>query len=210
MDSNNENNQKNNKGNNDNKQNNNNINNKNIVTNPNTNQNINNHLEIKYQNQEKYEAIKRIEVEYDDLNNDELTKKNIGLSIEPIDRENIFKWRCSMNGPRDSPYAGGLFYIKIIFPEDYPQNRPEVCFETPIYHVNINPIYSEEKDSESLGHVCISCLNWWNPIYTNELKYHKDLYDEKIRYFTKKYASSTKTNKYEQNKSWDFTYDKKE
>ena len=42
----------------------------------------------------------------------------------------------------------------------------------------------------------------------NEFKNHKDLYEEKIRYFTQKYANISQVNRDQNNKAWDFTYDK--
>ena len=182
----------------------------------------------------KLEAMKRIRAEYDDLRDNPIS--NIGLCIGLVDEDDIFVWKCTMFGPRDTPYAGGLFYLRVKFPDDFPNHAPEVCFTTPIYHVNINPKDSEKDGGQALGHVCISTLNWWQPQYTirevlnniyalfymgnpdspygidraDELKNHKDLYDEKVRYFTKKYASPGRTGEDNYSKKWDFTYDKKE
>ena len=182
-------------------------------------------------NPQKLEAMRCIRKEYDDLRDNPIS--NIGLCIGLVDEDDIFVWKCTMFGPRDTPYAGGLFYLRVKFPDDFPNHAPEVCFTTPIYHVNINPKESGEgEEKQSLGHVCISTLNWWQPQYTirevlnniyalfymgnpdspygidraDELKNHKDLYDEKVRYFTKKYASSNRTNQDDYSGQWDFTY----
>ena len=180
----------------------------------------------------KLEAMKAIRAQFDDLKENPIT--NIGLSIGLVDEDDIFVWRCTIFGPKDTPYSGGLFYLRVKFTEDFPQQAPEVCFETPIYHVNINPKDSSKDGGQSLGHVCISTLNWWEPYYTirevlnniyalfykgnpdspygvsraDELKNHKDLYDEKVKYFTEKYAKSTRTGQDEYSGSWDFTYNK--
>ena len=181
-------------------------------------------------NPKKLETMKRIRSEYDDLRDNPIS--NIGLCIGLVDEDDIFVWKCTMFGPRDTPYSGGLFYLRVKFTEDFPETAPEVCFETPIYHVNINPVDSTKDGGQSLGHVCISTLNWWKPEYTirevlnniyalfymgnpdspygveraQELKNHKDLYDEKCRYFVQKYASSNRTNKDNYSNRWDFTY----
>ena len=87
--------------------------------------------------------------------------------------------------------------------------------------------------AEPLGHVCISTLNWWKPEYkmievlTNifglfymanpespygldraqELQFNRPLHEEKIKFFTKKYANPghAKLEK-EYHDSWDFHY----
>ena len=45
-----------------------------------------------------------------------------------------------MIAPKDSLYSGGLFFLQIIFPNDYPNSAPEIKFITPIYHINVNHI----------------------------------------------------------------------
>ena len=58
------------------------------------------------------------------------------------------------------------FFLKVIFPTNYPNNPPSIFSLTPIYHVNVNPKAPTFAGAESLGHVCISTLNWWKPEYT--------------------------------------------
>ena len=47
-------------------------------------------------------------------------------------------WNIIMNGPKDSPYIGGKFKIRIIFPNGYPNEKPLFEFMTPICHINID------------------------------------------------------------------------
>ena len=178
---------------------------------------------------EMMETIKRIKEEFNEINNNALFFLNSSVRLK--DKNNIFKWQCSLIGPKDTSYSDGIFFLEINFPYKYPAKPPEVIFKTPIYHVNVNPIKLNDPSAESLGHICISLLNWWKPettikeVLTNiyglfymanpdspyglaradELRYNRAMHEEKIKYFTKKYARPDIANK-EYNESWDFTY----
>ena len=57
------------------------------------------------------------------------------MSVGLPEEGNYYKWRATLAGPEDSPYQGGLFYIELLFPNDYPKSKPQIRFLTPIYHV---------------------------------------------------------------------------
>ena len=59
--------------------------------------------------------IKRILVDYIDLNNDPLE----GIHIH-YDDNDITKLYAMIIGPRDTPYEGGYYYFKIEYDENYP------------------------------------------------------------------------------------------
>merc|ERR1712093_574024 len=60
-------------------------------------------------------------------------------------------------GPADSPYQGGVFFLDIQFPSDYPFKPPKVAFTTKIYHCNVN----------SNGAICLDILkDQWSPALT--------------------------------------------
>ena len=60
-------------------------------------------------------------------------------------------------GPEGSPYAGGLYFLTIAFPTDYPFKPPNVRFTTRIYHPNIN----------GNGAICLDILkDQWSPALT--------------------------------------------
>merc|ERR1712003_462921 len=60
-------------------------------------------------------------------------------------------------GPPDSPYQGGVFFLNINFPADYPFKPPKVHFTTKIYHCNVN----------SNGSICLDILkDQWSPALT--------------------------------------------
>jgi ubiquitin-conjugating enzyme E2 D/E len=57
----------------------------------------------------------------------------------------------------ESPYAGGVFFLSIMFPTDYPFKPPKVSFTTKIYHPNIN----------ANGSICLDILrDQWSPALT--------------------------------------------
>ena len=83
----------------------------------------------------------------------------IGCTFGLYQEHNLFQWRVTMLGPEDSPYKGGIFTIKIIFPEDYPSHGPEFRFMNKIYHLNV-----DLKDNEYKGHISLNLLNEWSTI----------------------------------------------
>lgn len=75
-------------------------------------------------------------------------------SAGPADESDIYKWKGTIIGPSDSPYAGGLFNLEIAFPVDYPFKPPKVAFTTKVFHPNIN----------SQGGICLDILkDQWSP-----------------------------------------------
>jgi len=71
--------------------------------------------------------------------------------------DDIYTWQGTLMGPIKSPYEGGIFYLNISFPEDYPYKPPRITFTTKIYHPNIN----------SAGGICLDILkDQWSPALT--------------------------------------------
>ena len=178
----------------------------------------------------KVETMKRIKEEFNDNNHH--SNVNTGFVVGLFDENDIFKWKVSLTGPKDSSYIGGVFILGVEFPENYPENAPEIYFITPIYHLNVNH-YNNGNGNVRLGHVSLSFLNNWKPEYTirevfiyifgllykpnpdnaygleraNEFRFNKELYEEKVKYFTKKYANPKYADIDKKYNEWDFSYD---
>ena len=102
-----------------------------------------------------FDSLKIIIKEFKNLSNNPIT--NIGATVGLPEEDNIYKWRVTLLGPKDTPYKGGIFYIEVKFPKYYPNSPPEIHFITPIYHPNVN---IHKSDNMPLGIVFFLLLNF--------------------------------------------------
>lgn len=97
-------------------------------------------------------ALKRINKELADLQKDPPSNCSAG----PVG-DDLFQWQATIMGPAESPYAGGVYFLNIHFPADYPFKPPKLQFTTRIYHPNIN----------ANGSICLDILkDQWSPALT--------------------------------------------
>mmetsp|Transcript_11407 Transcript_11407/g.24584 ORF Transcript_11407/g.24584 Transcript_11407/m.24584 type:complete len:151 (-) Transcript_11407:582-1034(-) len=76
-----------------------------------------------------------------------------GISAVPHEN-NPRHFNVIVQGPSESPYAGGIFKLELFLPADYPMAPPKVRFLTRIYHPNI----------DRLGRICLDILkDKWSP-----------------------------------------------
>jgi ubiquitin-conjugating enzyme E2 D/E len=145
-------------------------------------------------------ALKRIMKELKDLGMD----PPANCSAAPLG-EDLFNWQGTVMGPSGTPYEGGVFFLAVNFPSDYPFKPPKVRFTTQVYHPNIN----------SNGAICLDVLkDQWSPALTlskllcsihslltnpnpedpldpykaDEYKNQRATFDRKARECTEKYA----------------------
>ena len=146
-------------------------------------------------------SLKRIQKELIDLGKDPPANCSAG----PIDDKDQMHWQATIMGPDESPFAGGVYFLNIHFPTDYPFKPPKINFTTRIYHPNIN----------SNGSICLDILKeQWSPALTiskvllsisslltdpnpddplvpaiaQEYKADKSKYEASAREWTRKYA----------------------
>ena len=97
-------------------------------------------------------SLKRLQKELIDIEKEPPSNCSAG----PVD-DDLYHWSGTIIGPSDSPYSGGIFWLDIHFPSQYPFKPPKVRFNTKIYHPNIN----------SNGSICLDILgNGWSPALT--------------------------------------------
>lgn len=77
-------------------------------------------------------AKRRLQKELKQLTSDPIP----GILAIPTD--NLFQWKAVIDGPLDTPYAGGKFYLDVKFSDKYPFKSPILSFITKILHPNIS------------------------------------------------------------------------
>ena len=78
-----------------------------------------------------------------------------GIQASP-EKDNFMVWRAMITGPKDTPWEGGTFKLRMTFSEEYPNKPPTVVFVSRIFHPNV---YAN-------GNICLDILqDKWSPIY---------------------------------------------
>jgi ubiquitin-conjugating enzyme E2 J2 len=98
-------------------------------------------------------AIRRLKQDYVHLKKDPMPY----IAAEPLP-SNILEWHFIIQGPEDSPFEGGYYHGKLVFPKDYPYGPPQFYMITP------NGRFAVDRS------ICMSMSAYhpgsWNPTWT--------------------------------------------
>lgn len=51
-----------------------------------------------------------------------------GVSASPLQDENLYVWGATIVGPDDTSWEGGIYSMRLMFTEQYPDKPPRVRF----------------------------------------------------------------------------------
>ncbi|XP_029660646.1 ubiquitin-conjugating enzyme E2 J2-like isoform X2 [Formica exsecta] len=104
---------------------------------------------------ESNSAIPRLRQDYLHLKMDPVPY----ILAEPVPT-NLLEWHYVVRGPESTPYEGGYYHGKILFPEEFPFKPPSIYMSTPNGRFCIN------------ARLCLSISDYhpetWNPAWNME------------------------------------------
>ncbi|KAI8573257.1 hypothetical protein RHMOL_Rhmol01G0264400 [Rhododendron molle] len=78
-----------------------------------------------------------------------------GISAFP-EEDNLFNWKGTISGSKDTVFEGTEYKLSLSFPNDYPFKAPKVKFETSCFHPNV----------DVFGNICLDILqDKWSSAY---------------------------------------------
>jgi len=124
-------------------------------------------------------------------------------------KKDPYEWKVVYVGPKKTPYEGGIFTVKVVIPQNYPEERPKFYFITRIFHLNIYWLESnhdghvcfgstDSKDVKELLKLVETYFSFQNPDST--------WYDSKVQQEYKDYRDGKSKIFYEKAQNWVYLY----
>jgi ubiquitin-conjugating enzyme E2 H len=87
----------------------------------------------------------------------DLTKLMMSDYEVNMSSDSLTEFHVKFNGPKESPYQGGVWRVRVELPPNYPYKSPSIGFTNKIYHPNVDL---------ASGSVCLDVINQtWSPMY---------------------------------------------
>jgi len=95
------------------------------------------------------QTIRQVMKEMNEISSN--SPEGIKVQINDVDVTDI---QALIQGPEGTPYAGGVFRVKLVLARDFPHSPPKAFFMTRIFHPNVAPN----------GEICVNTLKKdWKP-----------------------------------------------
>jgi ubiquitin-conjugating enzyme (huntingtin interacting protein 2) len=101
-------------------------------------------------------AAARVQKDIKQIREETKKGKSLGISVDLRNGNSVAQLVAVVEGPPDTPYQGGKYYINIDIPQNFPFAPPKCVFVTKVWHPNI---------SSETGVICLDTLTseGWTP-----------------------------------------------